>query len=194
MTVIAAVARDGRVVMGADRQTNCENHAVHGARKIRRIPVGDTGGYVLLAAAGNGAMPNLLAQHLKVEQTPGPDDDTPAVQDWADVIASAATEVLAGTEPAMLTGGNHDEPRSMDGALLLALRGRLFYLFTHQTAYVPDGVAALGSGADVALGAMHVALDRGDAPDAAVTSAVALACRFSPYCGVGDRGPLLDST
>lgn len=189
MTVVAAIARDGQVVIAADRQTNYQNQAVFGARKVRRLILGNARS-ALLAATGSGGLLNVLTQHLKTDDAPPPDADLTTAQDWADVIASAATEVLAKTEPALLSTEQHDQTRAIDGALLLAHGGRLFYLFTHQACHVPDGVASLGSGGEVALGAMHAALAYGASPDDAAVGAVLLACRFAGYCGLGDgAGP-----
>lgn len=192
MTVVAAVARDGQVVMAADRQTNYENQAVFGARKVRRLAVGEQ--VALIAAAGNGALPNVLVQHLEIKTaTPVLSADLAEVQDWADVVASAATEVLAECTPPLLSTDSRDASQAIDGALLLGFAGHLFYLFTHQAAHVPDGVGALGSGSDVALGAMHVALEQLTPEQAAVRGGVELACVFAPYCGLGPGGsPLIE--
>jgi hypothetical protein len=70
VTVVAAIAKDGEILMAADRQTNYVNQIVFGARKIRRLPAGSEKtrkGELLIAASGNGSIPNLLVQHLKVD-------------------------------------------------------------------------------------------------------------------------------
>lgn len=184
MTVVAAVARDGAVLMAADRQTNYATQAVYGARKIYRLGARRE---VLLAAAGNGALPGMLARHLQVDEVPAArDTDVDELLDWAGAVACAATDIAAGATPALLhDDGGH---RSLDGALLLGYAGHLFYLFTNQAQWVPDGVASLGVGSEVALGAMHTALRAGQTPEQAAVGAVELACRFCPGCGLGPGG------
>jgi len=180
MTVVAAIARNGHVVMAADRQTSYQQQAVYGAKKIRRLTAGS--GEVLIAASGNGALPNVVARHCKLDHAPDAGATLSELQEWADVVAEAATEVLANAQPPLLEQG------SIDGTLLLAARGHLFYLFTHQAAHAADGVAALGSGSEVALGAMHAALRHGDEPLDAVLLGVELGCTFMDGCGFGPGG------
>lgn len=186
MTVIAAVAREGRVVMVADRQTNYGDQAVYGARKIRRLTCGS--GEVLIAASGNGAILNVIGRHCKLDHAPGADAALTELQDWADVVAESVAGVLASSTPPLLSEG-----RAIDGALLLGVHGHLFYLFTHQAAHAPDGVAVLGCGSEVALGAMHVALRAGTGPEDAAVLGVELGCEFMAGCGLGPSGsPLIE--
>lgn len=180
MTVVAAIARDGRIVMAGDRQTNYQQQAVYGARKIRRHTAGS--GEVLIAASGSGAISNMVARHCKLDHAPDAQATLVELQDWADVVGEAVTGVLAGAQPPLLDGGQ------IPGALLLGVHGHLFYLFTHQAAYVSDGVAALGSGSEVALGAMHAALRHGDGPLDAVLLGVELGCTYMDGCGFGPGG------
>lgn len=184
MTVVAAISHAGRIVMAADTATNYSGTYVDGAIKIRNLQVGDQP--ALIAASGNGAILSIVERHLKLDHAPDP-VDTGDVQKWADATATAISELCAGQTPPLL------EENRIDGAFLLGWAGHLIYLFTHQAVLVPDGIAALGSGCDVSLGAMHVAMKHDTAPDVAVVDAVHLACRFSEGCGVGPGGALVRS-
>jgi hypothetical protein len=180
MTVIAAIARDGKIVIAADRYTNYESQAVYGARKIRRY---GPEGKILIAGAGNLALQSVLSRQLKLDDAPAVDAGIDELSDWADTVAMVATEILAGSDPPLLS--DHEGQRFIDGTLLLGYAGQLFYLFTHQAAWASDGIASLGGASEVALGVMHTALRLGQTPEAAVVGAVELACHFSPACGLG---------
>lgn len=196
MTVVAAVARDGQVVIAADRATNYKNQAAWGARKVRRIDVATPGMIrreALLALAGHGGgLAAVLQSPLDLPPMPFTDveDD---LDDWADAMAAATTGILAGLQPPLLD--DDGDGMSATGAdYLLGVNGRLWYLFTHHACRVVDGVAAIGIGSEVALGAMHVALAHAAAPLTATAVAVDLACRLSPGCSLGPTGkPLIET-
>lgn len=179
MTVVAAIARDGHIVMAADTATNYCGTYIDGAVKIRRITLAGQPG--LLAVGGDGALASLVQRNLNTidEQINGLD---PAQQ--PDAIASAATELAANQNPPIL-----EDSRRLDGAMLLGWRSQLHYIFTHQAAHIPDGIAALGTGCDISLGTMHTALKYGATPEHAVRQAVTLACRYCEGCAVGPDGP-----
>lgn len=192
MTVVAALAYADRVVMAADRLTNYGGTGVYMSdNKIRRIATRSTGEHVLFAASGHGAMLAVIGRHLKIESMPIDSEDEDDVQDWADAIANAITELMADQTPPILHGNDGDET-TINGALLLGWRGHLFYLFTHHAVRVHDGIAALGSGADVALGALHASTALEAEALEAVDLAVRLACRLMDGCGIDERGPYVD--
>lgn len=188
MTVVAALARAGRVVMAADTCTNYQGTHVLGARKIARITVGDDD--ALLAASGSGA---LLGLHTHWSSAAAPDPDDPAdVQAWAHEAARALSELAAAQTPPLLAdaGGG---TQIVDGAFLLGWRGRLIYFFTHQGVVLPDGIGALGMGADYAFGALEVGLAGGWAdPEGMVEAAVLGACGRYDGCRVAAEGPQVE--
>lgn len=194
MTVVAAIAKASRVWMAADTCTNYAGTDMLGARKIRRITVGQD--EALLAAAGNGAILAAAQRGLDITDTPDPDDDR-AVAEWADEVAVSATENLATLSPSLLDEDSHD--KRIDGAYLLAWRGRLIYLWTHQALVVPPqpshgaAIAGLGVGTDLALGVMHTGLGYGSNPDILVRQAVEQACDRYQGCRVGEDGPLIET-
>jgi ATP-dependent protease HslVU (ClpYQ) peptidase subunit len=177
VTVVAAIARDGEIVMAADTATSYCGTYVDGAVKIRQVTFGAE--TALLAAAGNGAL-LAVAQRALADTVAPSDGDT---QDWLDQLATTISTAAAEHNPPLL------EDNRIDGALLLGWRGQLHYLFTHQATRVADGVAGLGAGCDVALGAMHAALIDGVTIEQAARLAVTLACRFAEGCAVGPDGP-----
>jgi ATP-dependent protease HslVU (ClpYQ) peptidase subunit len=190
MTVVAALAYADRVVMAADRLTNYGGTGVYMCdNKIRRI-VSWNGEHILIAASGHGAMLAVIGRNLKIESMPE-DSDQDDVQDWADAIANAITELMAQQTPPILHSNDGDET-TLNGALLLGWRGHLFYVFTHHAVRVHDGIAALGSGADVALGALHASTALEAEALEAVDLAVRLACRLMDGCGIDERGPYVD--
>lgn len=146
MTTVAALARDGHVVMAADSLINVYERPIPGgARKIRRIKVGD--GEILVAASGNSGLMAVAGSLLHVDAEPAEGADP---QPWAEAIAVAATQLAM--DQSLLDHG------TMDGCLLLGWRGRLWTI-SHATA-IPhdDGIAALGSGEGMAIGAIDALL------------------------------------
>lgn len=186
MTVIAAIARDGQVVMVGDRQAGYCGSPRYGIRKIRRHGFTNDRGEFLLAVAGSGGPLALLTAELQVHS--GPSGADPAQDVWAEAVARAVTQVLAESTPPELdhSGGESH----ITSTLLLGHAGRLWYLQTNVAHPVPDGIASIGSGSDIAMGAMHVALDLALDPDDAATRAVVLACRFDNDCGVTVDAPM----
>lgn len=204
MTVVAAIARGGVVTMAADTATNYAGTTVHGARKIHRHRL--TGGEdALFAWSGNGALVPVVARHLKLE-APGEDE---WLDDWANAVAGAVTEIAAEATPPLVESS--EGTTTMDGAGLLGYthggQARLWYLFTHQAVPVAPlsptpssqvAVAALGSGCDAALGALHTEVRLSAHgmhlhPERACVEAVRLACTLAPGCYLTGAGPLVET-
>lgn len=175
MTTVAALARDGHVWMAADSSINVYDRAVcDGARKIRRLKAGTDG--VLVAGAGEAGI-LAIASQLQLDQPPDDGDDP---QPWVEAVALQATRLAV--DLSLLGEGR------MAGTLLFGWRGRLWTI-SHATA-IPhaDGIAALGCGEGVAIGAIDALLDAGlDVPPAElVVRAVTLACARDRY----SEGPI----
>jgi ATP-dependent protease HslVU (ClpYQ) peptidase subunit len=191
LTVVAALADGQRVVMAADTASNYAGTQIQGARKIRRVEFPTGGGGMLVAGSGSGAIFAVLAG-LDVEAMP-PTGDSAAVWDaWAERVASTFTNRLTTMTPPLLRsteGGG----QQIDGAFLLGAGGRLWYLFTHQAVPVPDGIAALGSGGDLALGVLNSTDLRAVPLQVPVVRAVEVACKYDPYCAVTADGPVVET-
>lgn len=192
MTIIAAVATPTHVVMGCDSRADFDGTALYlAAGKIATFAASneDT---VLLGFSGAGSILAVLSRNLSLPAIPD-DDSTAAADAWASRVAEVVTETLAtATPPVMCDEG--EGVTSIDGIGLLAWRQHLWLLQTHAAFRPSTVVHALGSGADLALGAMHVALETGFDAEKAVDRAVRLACDFITGCGVDDRGPLISTT
>jgi ATP-dependent protease HslVU (ClpYQ) peptidase subunit len=175
MTVIAAIAREGRVWMAADTASHAGATRFASQPKIRAYPDG-----VLLAAAGTACgLPSLRDPKLM------PKCATDDLDEWAQCVAEKVTEHLAGLTPSLLNEG------SLEIELLLGYRGRLWYLDANLANRIPDGIGVLGTGADIAYGALH-AMPHAPAFNA-VTTAVAIACMRNAGCALVDGAPQVES-
>lgn len=187
MTVVAAIASAGRVVMAADTVTQYHGTLVQGARKIRRLRF-EGAEEILISGSGNGAIVQTIPQRLKTFTTPKPHDGDASWNEWAEIAACRVTDFLVDTVPPLTTtseGGG----TVVDGSFLLGAAGRLWYLFTNQSVPVVDGIAALGSGSDLALGVLAAAPSLASMPhppETLAVLAVRIACRFDPHCQIKD--------
>lgn len=174
MTTVCAVARDGKVVMGADTMTNVYDRPVHGFAKVRRVVFTHGGGEALLGFSGSGALPDLLNAHLTIAAEPK--DGAADEQRWATAVAAAITDIAV---EARLT----DEGQ-MDSRILLGWGGRLWTIGHHMAIHHDDGIAAIGSGEGPAIGAIDYALQAGDTNlHTIVTRAVCIGINRDRYSG-----------
>lgn len=185
MTVVAAIAQAGRVVMAADTaaMTN-SGQVVYGRRKIERHRTED-GHEMLLAFAGGAALPTLVSRHLKVDAVPGEGADDAALTAWAEAIAEAVADIATDAKPPLL-----DKDGMVDGGGMLAYRGRIWTLNQQAATLTPLGYWAIGSGSDLALGFMYGWAGRpGDRASLdTVTGAVEAACLYDDACRVAPGG------
>lgn len=197
MTVIAAVATEQGVVMGADVAGNLSGSFVmksHGTPKIHTITAGPLNNEpVLIGVAGNGGIGPTIARGLTISDVPKLNRTDAEVDRWAYAVAAAITELLADTNPP-LTMHNSEGAPGIDGAILMAWRQHLWYVTTHQALRPADNVAAIGSGSDVALGSIHTGLAAGHDADHAVAEAIRWACLIDTGCRIDLRGPLMKAT
>lgn len=97
---------------------------------------------------------------------------------WAQQTAEDITRLLLELQPSILVRND------LEAELLLAVAGRAWYVNANCAFPVPDGVGVLGSGADVAYGAVHAALAGGCSPLDAARLAVTLACGRVSTCAL----------
>ncbi|WP_280381048.1 hypothetical protein [Nocardia wallacei] len=142
---------------------------------------------------GDASLVPAVRRAVKLSDTPSTASASDA-DAWADAIADGITGALADANPPLVTTGASNSAASIDGTLVLAWRQHLWWIYTHTASRPHSGVLALGTGADVALGSMHTALDLNTEPEHAVELAVRLACRYASGCGVDERGPLMYQT
>ncbi len=143
MTVLVGVVAGERVVIAADSVTTDDTRAFVLAPKV--IHHDDC----LLACAGDAAALPVLQGHLRIKP---PKVDEPKDR-WAQRIAENATDILKAR--GVVDQADGVEVACLDA--LLAHRGHLWVLNANLALAIP-GHTAIGSGAMVALGALH-ALD-----------------------------------
>lgn len=188
MTIIVGVADGEGVCMAADTGNTYSGEKIYGAVKIRRIAAVDGTGEVLVAAAGNGAALSLLQAGMRIEQVPA----RPGDQGWADGFAHQATRVLAEATPPVLHVPDGDGEQVISATLLLGVAGELWYVFTNQASLAVLGYAAIGTGSAAAMGALMVSVGAGMEPSVCIGNGIRAACLVSPFCTVGDGGPLVE--
>jgi hypothetical protein len=193
LTVIAAVADGTTVTMAADTGEPIASTWQGAARKIRRVDIPHAGP-ALLAAAGAGGGMAVACAWLDSTDAAADVSHDPAyhrgdLDTWADVIARRLTEACATATPP-LTEPDRDGMTAPSAIYLLGYRGKLWHLLAHHALPVPDGIAAIGVGADLALGWMLGAPLT--PPAGLVTGAVLAACQRIPYC-TAPEGPLVES-
>jgi ATP-dependent protease HslVU (ClpYQ) peptidase subunit len=156
--------------MAADSLVNVYDRAVPaGARKIRRVKAGRS--EALVAGAGHSGILAAISR-LNLETEPANQDDA---QRWAESVAVQATRLAV--DLSLLDDG------TMNGTVLLGWGGRLWTI-SHATA-IPhaDGIAAIGCGEGLAIGAIDALLDAGlqITPTDLVVRAVTLAIARDGY-------------
>ena len=166
MTTVIACARDGHVWMAADTRTSVFDRPVlDAANKVRLFSV-NYREPVLLGCAGAGGLLDLLeAEENLVLEEPLPDE----LDAWAADVARLITKLA-------LEAGFRNDDGELDATLVLGYRGRVWTV-THNWA-VPhrDGIAAVGSGEGVAIGALDALLGEGAGPGVATRIAARIAC------------------
>lgn len=168
MTTIAAVTRDGVTAMACDSAAidGCGRRYKHSG-KIVRLSVGRDGD-ALLGSAGTAALGATIRAGLNLPAGPDP-DDLDDIEAWAQAVAEAITDLATEAKPSLLT--DDDE---LDGEVLLAYAGRFWYITDHLALLAEGPIAAIGSGAMLALGALEVMPPA--TPVAMVERAVEIAC------------------
>jgi ATP-dependent protease HslVU (ClpYQ) peptidase subunit len=172
LTTILAVADEGWLYMAGDTYTRMyDRSCVDGLTKVHRLTFTDAPGeHVLMGGAGYSSaglafasLPELLGP------VPAPDAD---LRQWAGHVSRRVFRFLA---KELLDDADGDVSRC---AYLIGYREKLFTIVHNGAIAHPDGVAALGSGEGVAIGA-YLALkhaDWGTNSRARVEQAMRLAC------------------
>ncbi len=166
MTTVVGLGRGGRVWMAADSLVSvCDRPLPGSVRKILRVPVGGDGGDALVGVAGDGALAGLVRQFVRLDEVPELTDE--GLTGFADGFAVTVSALAR-------DHGVLDDGR-MAGMVLLGYAGRVWTVVHAQAIAHPDGLEAVGSGADAALGAMDVLLEGEHDPGAALMVAVQVA-------------------
>lgn len=195
MTIIAAYSNGVYTAMASDiAVTNGHTFYTTGG-KLLEFHVGDE--RVLLGGAGNASVLTAVQYGLSIEAVPANADFWSDADEWANEVARGVTKLLHEAEPSITTSADNDNAGGIDGIFLLAWRHHIWLLFTHGAMRSADGFAAIGSGAEVAIGALatlDMNLSGTVVPRTAVKVAVELASRYAHGCRIGDDGPIIKET
>jgi hypothetical protein len=182
--------------MAADHASILDGTINHTLGKILKLrPVRDLGApvpldsseHLLLGFAGQAAIRSVVRRHLVVT-TPTLSADAGELDRWADGVAEDICALAVDARPTITDADGH-----VDVIALLVYRDRLWLLAQQLTQPVLSGVAAIGSGGDLALGYLTGALNNGAHPAAALADAVKVACRHDDGCGLyPGMGPALE--
>lgn len=182
MTVIAALVQDGKVHMAADTASILDGDLFYQPGKLLRLPVGTTGRDAVIGMAGSGAVMSLVAQHLTLSAPPASDTDL-ELRRWAGAVAGVICELAVDAKPSVL-----EDDGKIDAWCLLGYDGHLWLLCQQDAIRLLEPIAAIGSGGNLALGAL--AALPGDLMPARdqLEAAVEVACRFDQSCQVTPAG------
>jgi ATP-dependent protease HslVU (ClpYQ) peptidase subunit len=173
MTAIAGLAEDGSVFIGGDSAgVTGLDLSVRADTKVFR-----KGGY-LFGFTTSFRMGQLIHYSLEL---PKPSDDLDRFM---------VTTFIDALRACLKAGGwaRKDSEREEGGTFLVGVRGQLFAVYDdYQVGKAADGFAAVGSGSQIALGALYATAGTGMKPKKRVEVALHAAERFS----AGVRGPFV---
>ncbi|HEX8177865.1 MAG TPA: hypothetical protein VF543_22440 [Pyrinomonadaceae bacterium] len=148
MTVIAGVAEKGHVYIGGD-SAGTNGYTIQKAATGKVFRVGE----FVIGCAGSRRANDLIRYSLSKNLSPLPAS--------ADLDAYMTTDFITALRACFREGGalgiDFGQQEGFDGNMLVGVRGNL-YLIDAQFAAIRnlEGFNAVGSGAEVALGALHV--------------------------------------
>lgn len=166
MTCIVGVVEAGRVTIGGD-SAGSNGWTVTGRADSKVFTVGP----YLLGFTSSFRMGQLLRYRL----------DVPAPDTW-DVDRWMATTFVDAVRATLKAGGWSTEHSGQEhgGSFLVGIGGRLYRIEgDYQAGVASRGYDAVGSGAEVALGALHAT--QGQPADRRVTTALAAAAELTPF-------------
>ena len=175
VTCIAGLVHDGKVYLGGD------SAAARGwDMLVRADPKVFRNGSYVIGFTSSWRMGQLLRYAF--------DPPEPSNEQRQDLFRFMATVFVDAVRECLKTGGyaTKDKEQESSGEFLVGLGGRLFIIYSdYQVAESLDWIAAVGCGAQVALGALYAQRESQAAPHDRVMAALDAAERFSN----GVRGP-----
>jgi ATP-dependent protease HslVU (ClpYQ) peptidase subunit len=178
VTAIAALIEGDQVWVGADSATyDGQNVLRYHPVKVAQVVFGNKGERLLIATTGSASLAQVAQHRLKVDAAPDP-ADTDDCNEWAFNVAAALAEAARDAHIVNKDSGG------MDGAALLAWRHHLWHVTDHCALPVgaPSPYVTVGSGAEIALGALDVLADQDLPPAEKVVRAILAACRWEGGC------------
>lgn len=178
MTCVVGLQRDGVVYIGADSQGTS-----HNIKQTRTDPKVFTKGPFIIGISGSFRYGQIL--RFKFEPPPHHPPDKDDYEYMATDFVDAATESL--DNGGFLTtkdGVKNTDAENSYGYALIGYKGKLYYFGQDlQIGIVSDGYDAIGSGFQVALGAMWVLTQRKLKPEDAITLALQAASELNTTVG-----------
>jgi len=180
VTCIVAVMETGRIVVAGDSQAgNTTRYSIMPRRdpKVFRLPA-PTGGPTELVIGYTSSY--RMGQLLRFGFTPPPH---PAAKDAFAYLAQYFADTA---RTRFKEGGFAEVDRGVEkgGTFLVAYAGRIFGIFDNfQVAEFDLDYAAVGSGEELALGALHALSDSKKSAEDRARAAIAAAAAFNAYVG-----------
>ncbi len=180
MSVVVGVRKRDQLVMAADTLTSAAGIAHRGAErpdfsKIVQLP---RGGYM----ASVGSTTHIAVLRSLVRNHASKLDFTSVDNTFEALLA--LQPVLRETYFVRADESEHQEYDSNQLVLLIASPHGLFHTHSYREVHEYGRFFAIGSGDELALGAMHALYDRMDDPEAIAYAAVEAACHWTTSCGV----------
>lgn len=179
MSIAVAVKKGRKTVIAADTQSNFGDRRVsidnHRAPKIRRV------GSAYIATTGWGIYDDILRDYL-------PRTRRPALRTEKEVFTFFMRLWKQLHERYSLVNDQpHEDDQSpfgdLDAAFLVVSKGSILQVSGNMSVSRFEKYYAVGSGADFAMGALHVLYDRIDDAAALAREACAAAMAFDVFCG-----------
>ena len=167
MTCIAGIARGGHVYLGGDSMGLMDyTVSLYATGKVFRRDE------FVMGSAGMHRFNNLVRYSMLL----------PTLAEGVDVDAYMVTEFASALRDCLRKGGNLDvenvSNETNESLLLVGVRGNIYLVDSAFSIVRPiEGIAAIGSGAEVALGALHVTEEM--APEKRVLAALQAAERWT---------------
>jgi ATP-dependent HslUV protease, peptidase subunit HslV len=179
VSIAVAVRKGRKTVIAADTQSNFGDRRAtvdnHRAGKIRRV------GASYVATSGWGIYDDVLRDHLTRARRPNLKTETDVFSFFMKLWKELHERYSLVNDQA------HEDDRSpfgdLDASFLIAGKESILHVSGNMSVSRFQKYYAIGSGADFAIGAMHVLYDRlGDA-EAIAQEACATAIAFDVFCG-----------
>lgn len=171
MTCIVGLAEGGSVWIGGDAATVCGDQITRiKTPKVFRKPIDSNGNAIILGSAGSGRINQLALYALRL-----PDTDLSLYEPMEYLVNRFVPTLRA----CLSENGHIGECESADAApgnsaMLIGFQGRLFLMCSNFYIYESEfGFDTVGSGCEVAAGAMHAT--QGQEPERRVRAALGAA-------------------
>jgi len=179
MSIAVAVRKRRTTVIAADTQSNFGDRRVtvdnHRAPKIRKV------GAAYVATSGWGIYDDIMRDYVTRVRTPSLKNEKEVfsffMKLWKELHERYS---LVNDQP---HADDHQPFGDLDAAFLIANKDAIMHVSGNMSVSRFEKYYAIGSGADFALGALHVLYDRIADPEELAREACATAMAFDVFCG-----------